>query len=397
MTIALTRSEMYQLVWAEPRTTLAKRFKISDVAIAKHCRAANIPMPPPGHWARQLSGKPAARPALPLRLPGQRDRVFSDDEDRYGYDSRKEYLDDMPTPPSFSEPIELLVADAVKRIGKVQACRDLTNPHPGMKRLLESERRRRENSKTQPFSDYYKPHFDDQVFQRQLRLINSLLWGFDRIGCKGEAFAMREWFQGVGELHFLRASISIGTTGVSFEFMEPSTPKAAKKVPPMGTTTLRVASHSCGTIDWHDQAKLRLEKQLTAIAAAMLELAENGLRRDAMRTYERCLERRQKMVEAIAAKRIDDERRRVEAIENHRQCNHAKLRALAAEHQAASELRRFVDAVRDHPERAESNVREFSEWQRKVLAFADSIDPVVQPLSRILSSITELPEDRKND
>ena len=58
--------------------------------------------------------------------------------------SRKEDLDDIPTRPIFSEPIELLVADAVKRIGKIQACRGLANPHPGMNRLLDSERRRRE-------------------------------------------------------------------------------------------------------------------------------------------------------------------------------------------------------------------------------------------------------------
>ena len=67
---------MYELVWTEPRTTLAKHFGVSDVAVAKHCRAANIPMPPPGYWARKLAGKAAIRPVLPLRVPGQRDIVF---------------------------------------------------------------------------------------------------------------------------------------------------------------------------------------------------------------------------------------------------------------------------------------------------------------------------------
>jgi hypothetical protein len=42
--IEIGRKELYELVWQVPRTELTERFGISDVAIGKHCRNANIPM-----------------------------------------------------------------------------------------------------------------------------------------------------------------------------------------------------------------------------------------------------------------------------------------------------------------------------------------------------------------
>jgi hypothetical protein len=392
MTDFTTRSEMYQLVWSEPRTAMAKRFGISDVAIAKHCRNANVPMPPPGYWARKVSGRSTVQPALPLRLPGQKNHVLPQEEDRYGYDLRKEDLDSVLELATFSEPIALLVTDAARRIGKVHACKDLSNPHPGIKRLLVSEQRRRQAWEAHKRDTYYKPYFDDPVFQRQLRLMNSLFWGFDQINCKGEVLAMDEWVQGFGHFHYLRGRICIGATWVAFEFLDPATPKAIKRSPPTGTSTLRVVSNSSDDLDWHDQTGCRLERQLTAVTTAMLEHAETCLRQNAMRVYERRVARRLEMVKAIAAKKAEDERTRLAAIEKHHQDNRDRLRRMAAEHEAAQEIRRFVIAVRSHPECTGVNLETFLNWERKVHDVADSIDPIVGPLKPILGSFSDLPE-----
>ncbi len=67
------RAELYQLVWSEPLRTLSKRFGISDVALAKRCRAANIPLPGIGYWAKKAAGKPVFQPAVPQRGLGQSD------------------------------------------------------------------------------------------------------------------------------------------------------------------------------------------------------------------------------------------------------------------------------------------------------------------------------------
>ena len=54
--ITLPRSELYHLVWSKSVRDLAAEFGISDVALAKRCRALMIPVPPSGYWARVAAG-----------------------------------------------------------------------------------------------------------------------------------------------------------------------------------------------------------------------------------------------------------------------------------------------------------------------------------------------------
>jgi len=63
--IVLTRKQLYELVWSEPRLQLAKRLGISDVALAKRCRKLKIPMPGLGYWSKIQAGKRLPRPRLP--------------------------------------------------------------------------------------------------------------------------------------------------------------------------------------------------------------------------------------------------------------------------------------------------------------------------------------------
>jgi hypothetical protein len=55
--MTLTRQSLYDLVWSTPMSTLAKDFGISDVALAKRCRAIDVPVPPRGYWARRGAGR----------------------------------------------------------------------------------------------------------------------------------------------------------------------------------------------------------------------------------------------------------------------------------------------------------------------------------------------------
>jgi hypothetical protein len=62
--IRLTRSQLYEKVWATPMRTLAKEFGLSDVGLAKICRKHNIPVPPVGFWRRKETGYKVNRPLL---------------------------------------------------------------------------------------------------------------------------------------------------------------------------------------------------------------------------------------------------------------------------------------------------------------------------------------------
>ena len=59
------RETLYHEVWDEPVSTVAKRYKVSDVAIHKVCKSLGIPTPSLGYWAKLRAGKPVIRKPLP--------------------------------------------------------------------------------------------------------------------------------------------------------------------------------------------------------------------------------------------------------------------------------------------------------------------------------------------
>ena len=64
-TCSISREELFELVWTEPSTKLAKRFGISDVALAKICKKYDIPKPGLGYWRQKQAGSAGKRPFLP--------------------------------------------------------------------------------------------------------------------------------------------------------------------------------------------------------------------------------------------------------------------------------------------------------------------------------------------
>lgn len=64
------RQDLYDQVWAEPMTTVATRYGVSSVALAKTCRRLAIPVPGRGYWVRVRAGQPLKRPPLRRAPPG---------------------------------------------------------------------------------------------------------------------------------------------------------------------------------------------------------------------------------------------------------------------------------------------------------------------------------------
>lgn len=63
--MSFDREALFEAVWKEPMTKLAKRYSISDVGLRKICVALEVPVPPRGYWAKLAHGKAPARPVLP--------------------------------------------------------------------------------------------------------------------------------------------------------------------------------------------------------------------------------------------------------------------------------------------------------------------------------------------
>jgi hypothetical protein len=64
------REAPFELVWTAPVYEVAARLGVSDMAVAKLCRRADIPLPPRGYWQRLEAGQCIARPSLPVAPPG---------------------------------------------------------------------------------------------------------------------------------------------------------------------------------------------------------------------------------------------------------------------------------------------------------------------------------------
>lgn len=63
--VRLTRSQLYELVWSKPMTTIAAEFGVSSVAFAKYCTKLDVPRPPRGYWQQLASGLNPEREPLP--------------------------------------------------------------------------------------------------------------------------------------------------------------------------------------------------------------------------------------------------------------------------------------------------------------------------------------------
>ena len=79
------REKLYNEVWSEPVTIVAKRYGVSDVMIHKICKRLKIPVPPRGYWARVRAGAKLQKAPLPQyngpsKIWGSRSEAPSSDE-----------------------------------------------------------------------------------------------------------------------------------------------------------------------------------------------------------------------------------------------------------------------------------------------------------------------------
>ena len=63
--IALARAKLYELVWSEPITHVARRLGLSGRGLGTLCARYEIPVPPRGWWAKKQHGHAAPRIPLP--------------------------------------------------------------------------------------------------------------------------------------------------------------------------------------------------------------------------------------------------------------------------------------------------------------------------------------------
>lgn len=372
----ISREELYKLVWEAPRTTLAKKFGVSDVALGKICRAAGIPVPPQGYWAKKKAGKATPPPRLPPREPGisEQIEIGAAAYGSYHTVSDTELRSIDPVPPTFPESIESVRERVRPRVGKITAPKSLNRAHHAVARLLADDDARREKLIGQSLVfDWDKPRFDSPLQQRRLRILSGIFAGLARFGCKPS----------IDRREARDISVQVGSQDVylALELVEQKGRGKAPQTGPRLRLTVKGRTwlkEGGADVAWEDDDAGKLETQLTTICEEILVAGERQYREEALHRYHWARERKQELEEADRQRQEAEERREHERLEQLARDRLQRLLDDAAAHRQATEVRQYVDTVVGRLGTDPSTIptRKVEAWAKWARAQADALDPI---------------------
>ncbi|ONN64796.1 hypothetical protein [Herbaspirillum sp. VT-16-41] len=365
----VSRSELYDLVWSEPTSKLAKRFGISDVMLSKVSREANIPKPGLGYWAKLESGRMVERTPLPTRALGQDEYIL------FGMLTHWETSilagDSELVRPHFPEGFDEVSARARALAEKAPVRKTLSNPHPTIAKILRKDEALREKRSGRLLSEFlYRGISDSKQGRRRLTIVNALLKALDHCGAGGARTRgdATEW------------SIHIGNQVLAFKLAADSDPRLVftrgEEEAPLTLAISWWEPPEYLKLEWSDEEEGPLEDQIRSIVEGFLVAAEFRYREIEMFQYDRVL--REKTESETAARQryeeaIQQEESRLSNLHKERRQG---LFEDAAKWKKAEELRAYIKAALAVPCSNEEEHDNIARWASWALAEADQIDPL---------------------
>lgn len=367
----LSREELYALVWSETITALAKKFGLSDVGLAKTCRAADIPLPDRGYWAKVQAGQSPPKPSLPPRGLACGDELIIGPRD---HSASRSVGDDVETPlappPSFLETLEDVTARATKAVGKPAMPKAFARMHPAIKRLFDADAKRAEKWKESGYR-WNLPYFSSPYEQRRLALLNVLALAIAYAGgsLSTQGGAARSLYFRVGAVN-LSAKLDAKDAKEPSGYSADATPRDAKMI-----FTIENHMELGGvSLQWADEDGLKLEKQLRDVAIGILVAGEMSYRAHRLWRYNYDVEERRRREEAALQRRLEAERKERERVARLARERQRQLLLDARNWRRAAEIRAFVEVVKARLGEGEKENR----WIEWALGEADRIDPMVE-------------------
>lgn len=368
MTLRLTREQLYELVWSEAMSRLCKAIGISDVAIAKHCRKADVPIPERGYLNKLHAGQKVSRTPLSPRdlatinviemggslTPELRTRITGE-----------------PGVEGDPESIDVLAERFRKRLGKVTLTRDLTRADPTIAKLLTRDETIRQKMASSSFY-WEKPHFDSPYERRRLRILNSIFLAFARVGA-GTAY--------IRDREAREISIS-GPAGVSITLDSPKKRQGRNRQTGDADAKDKLELSAEGgrhhpdlVSNWIDDDAGKIEDKLTEIVIGLAIVSERESRRWQAEMAEWQRKRDAEEAEARRKAKEKAEREERERIAAEEKARRDKLLTEAMNWRSAELIREYVEARRasEPPQRPE-----FENWARWALKEADQMDPLLK-------------------
>ena len=401
MSHTFTRQELFDLVWAEPMRTLAGRFELSDVGLAKACKKADIPRPPRGYWAKLAAGKRVVRSSLPERGPGMSDEIEVGKGPYYDYRhySDGEILASNPQPPVFEDEIEEVAERVKAMIPRVTVPRFPERAHHHIRRLLEADEERRTKylASRYPLS-WDKPLFDEPFEQRRLRVLNAIMTALEKAGMKPT----------IRDKDGRGLCVHVNDTTVGYTLDSTSQKPAAypyqrSAIATRGSSTkLKCEIASCKAssgvrTSWEDTDKTKLEAHLTEIVVELVVSGERQYRAGQRRHYELLLKRKADVIEEIRKRKEEAERKERERLAALERAGVKRLLGEATALRRAADIRAYVGQLEELCADGDVDVSgdQLADWRRWALAQADRIDPVQS--RRFLDGIHDLNDDQGDD
>lgn len=371
----MTREELHQKVWAQPMKTLAKSMGISDVALAKRCRAADIPVPPRGWWARKEAGK--AVKITPLPKPRATFANYFPSRER---DFAAETKDGEPPPSPQFRDLTTVQEEIRAMVKTIKVASNLESPHPAVTRLLRQDAERKPSaSPSRFFPDRNGPKFATPIQQRRLRILSAILTELGRLGCKidGHTHAGERFSVQVGGYW---TYIFFGVEGGAWPsyFNNDCRGYTAPDRPQLRFDITEHGERSAPKRTWRENDG-PLEKHAAEIVRGLLLQAEQDTRELALMRFkweqderERRAREAKRAAEQAEADRIAREKAKAAA-----RIDALLLGAEALER--AARIRRYVAAVRASQDEGATPVprQTVEEWATWALAQAYAIDPVL--------------------
>ena len=372
----LSREALHKAVWSEPMRVLAPRLGVSDVALAKACRRAAVPVPERGFWAKRKAGARTEIPKLPARPFGLPDEVVIGRGNSWHWDrglTEAELREPIPAPPVFAEDLDQVRQRAADIVDKVPAREKET--HRAIQSLLDEDEARREAQRKSSYPVWDKPRYDTPIERRRLKIVSLL---FNRLERCGAAPSLRN-----NRYDPISFSVRVGHEDVAFE-LEPISGRGKR-----GDTgerrpeRLRFKIKTWPGRDdaraiWEDDDQGRIEGRLTAIAVEVLVSGEIEYREGVLANHRWRIERKRAMEQEARRKKEEAERRERERQAAIQKARVERLLAEADALRCAREIRTYVDEVRVENDRSSNPVakEDVEAWAAWALHQADLVDPV---------------------
>lgn len=367
-----TRREFYDLVWSQPMRTLAGGFGISDVALAKHCKKANIPVPERGYWARKQAGKRVSQIALPPRFFGASDRIgWSSHHHAYGSDWAEQYVKmSVPEVPEFEEVIESVRQRAIKAVGNVRNQKTFEPAHPLVARLLAHDEERRQDSMRWQ-SSYFSPKYESGTERRRLLIINTLFLASARIGCRPSMSTSK--YQDARDGRQLE--ILIGDQPIYFA-IEAIASRKRQQREGLRLSLGSVHSRTPQPQYWEDNEEASLEHQVTTVLVEMLVASETAYRRSLIERREWIIERKAAAEKELRERKEKAEREAKVLAEKKERERIGRLLAQARALNRANQIRAYVSTALSRATEMPLDISEINKWAAWARRQADQLDPV---------------------